>query len=268
VSTGRLAGAIALVTGAGSGIGRAIALRFAGEGADVAILDVNAAAAEKVAGEVRGRGARVVAVQGDVSVAGDVDRAVVSAVSALGGLTTLVNNAGIVVRSPLDHTLDADWAREIGVDLTGVFLCSRAAVPHLRGVANASIVSIASVAGMRGAVSPAYTAAKGGVIALTRQLAGELAPQGIRVNSISPGFIATPLNAAVRESGLEAALSARIPLQRWGTPDDVAAACVFLAAPEAAYVTGANLVVDGGLSSILDLGDAYRAFDAKRSEPR
>lgn len=261
---GRLAGQVALVTGGGSGIGRSITLRFADEGAALSILDVDAVSAAKVAEEVRAHGGLAAAISGDVSVAADVERATAETVRAFNRLTVVVNNAGIVVRSRLEDTSDADWARELAVDLTSVFLCSRAAAPYLETAGGGAIINIASVSGMRGAVSPAYTAAKGGVIALTRQLAGELASRSVRVNSVSPGFIATPLNASVRASGLEAALAQRIPLGRWGSPEDVAAACLFLASDDSRYVTGTNLVVDGGLSSFLDLGEAYRSFDAAR----
>jgi 3-oxoacyl-[acyl-carrier protein] reductase len=262
--TGRLGDHVALITGGGSGIGRVTALRFAAEGATVAIADIEAARADAVADEIRKAGGQASAVVADVSVAADVARMTQAVVSAWGRVTVLVNNAGIVVRSGLEATSDEAWARELAVDLGSVFLCCRSAVPAMRASGRGSMINIASVAGIMGAVSPAYTAAKGGVIALTRQLAGELAPSGIRVNSISPGFIATPLNAAVRAAGLDSVIGDRIPLGRWGEPEDVAGACVFLASDDAGYVTGTNLIVDGGLSSVLDLGEAYRSFDASR----
>lgn len=259
--SGTLRAKLAIVTGAGSGIGRAIAMRFAAEEAAVVVVDIDEQAAHKAAEDIRAAGGRALSVRADVSAAGDVE-AMTAAAERFAPISILVNNAGIVVRSPLERTSDEEWARELAVDLTSVFLCSRAVAPHMRKADGGSIINIASVAGVVGAVSPAYTAAKGGVIALSRQLAGELAPHRIRVNAVSPGFIATPLNAAVRAAGLEDALAARIPLGRWGRPDDVAAACLFLASDEARYVTATNLVVDGGLSGFLDLGDAYRSFDA------
>lgn len=267
MSGARLPGRVSLVTGAGSGIGRVTALRFAAEGSPVAVVDIDDQAAARVAEEIRAAGGRALAVRADVSVSAEVAAMTAAVVAGLGAIAILVNNAGIVVRSPLERTSDHDWARELAVDLTSVFLCSRAAAPHMRAGGGGAIVNIASVAGVVGAVSPAYTAAKGGVIALSRQLAGELAPDGIRVNAVSPGFIATPLNAAVRAAGLEPVLAERIPLRRWGTPDDVAAACLFLASDEARYVTATNLIVDGGLSGFLELGEAYRSFDASRARP-
>lgn len=255
---------IAVVTGAGSGIGRAIAMRFAAAEGAVAVVDIDEEAAQKTAEDIRASGGRALAVRADVSVADDVAAMTATVAERLGPISVLVNNAGIVVRSPLERTSDEEWARELAVDLTSVFLCSRAVAPPMRKAGGGSIINIASVAGVVGAVSPAYTAAKGGVIALSRQLAGELAPHRIRVNAVSPGFIATPLNSAVRAAGLEDALAARIPLRRWGRPEDVAAACLFLASDDARYVTATNLIVDGGLSGFLDLGDAYRSFDATR----
>ncbi len=263
----RLAGKISIVTGAGSGIGRAIALRFAGQGSAVAVVDLNVPTAEQVANEIRASGGKAFAVRADVSVSADVNAMVSEVVAHFGGVSVLVNCAGIVVRSSLEKTTDEEWSRELAVDLTSVFLCTRAAAPHMRG-AGGTIINIASVAGVVGSVSPAYTAAKGGVIALGRQLAGELAPDKIRVNTVSPGFTATPLNATVRAAGLEQVLAQQIPLRRWGTPEDVASACLFLASDDALYITAINLIVDGGLSGFRDLGAEYRAFDSSRSEAK
>ena len=261
----QLAGKVSIVTGGGSGIGRAIALRFAGEGSAVAIADLNLSAAEQVAAEIQAQGGKALAVRADVSSSADVNAMVAQVAGHFDVLSVLVNCAGIVVRSSLDKTTDEEWMRELAVDLTSVFLCTRAAAPRMRGTGGA-IINIASVAGVVGSVSPAYTAAKGGVIALGRQLAGELAPDRIRVNTVSPGFTATPLNATVRSAGLEQVLAQQIPLARWGTPDDVASACLFLASDEASYITAVNLIVDGGLSGFRDLGADYRAFDSNRAQ--
>lgn len=259
----RLASHAAIVTGAASGIGRVIALRFAQEGSAVAVADLNEAGATAVAQEIAGLGGKALAVRVDVSDAAAVAAMTRSVVEAFGRVSILVNCAGIVVRQPLELTSDEDWARELAVDLGSVFTCTRALAPHLRAAGGGSVINIASVAGMVGAVSAAYTAAKGGVIALSRQLAGELAPDRIRVNSVSPGFIKTPLSAKLRASGLEDAIAQHIPLRCWGTPEDVAGACAYLASDDARYVTGANLVVDGGLSGFLDLGAGYRSFDGR-----
>lgn len=254
-------GRVALVTGAGSGIGRAIALRLAAGGAAIVVADIDGAAAERVCREIRGGDGVATSCTADVSSSSDVTRLLETTASQWGRLDVLVNNAGIVVRGRAEDITDEEWTRMVAVDLTSVFLCSRGALPLLRAAGGGRIVNIASVAGLLGAVSAPYTAAKGGVIALTRQLAGEFADAGITVNCICPGFVATPLNAAVRADGLEEILAARIPLRRWGTPDDVAGLVAFLVGPDAGYITGASIPIDGGLSSFLDLGERYRTFD-------
>jgi NAD(P)-dependent dehydrogenase (short-subunit alcohol dehydrogenase family) len=261
-------GHVALVTGAGSGIGRAIARRLAAEGAGIIVADLDPATAEQVRGEIRDAGGSATACTADVSSSDDVARMFDAAASEWGRLDVLVNNAGIVVRGRAERITDQEWNRMVAVDLSSVFLCSRAALPLLRAAGAGRVVNIASVAGLVGAVSAPYTASKGGVIALTRQLAGEFADDGITVNCICPGFVATPLNATVRASGLEAILAARIPLRRWGTPEDVAGLVAFLVGPDAGYITGASIPIDGGLSSFLDLGEDYRSFDrASTSRP-
>jgi NAD(P)-dependent dehydrogenase (short-subunit alcohol dehydrogenase family) len=259
---------VAVVTGGGSGIGRAIARRLASEGATVMIADVSPAAAEKVATEIAASGGSAAIHVVDVASRAAVGELMAETAARLGRLDILVNNAGIVTRGSAEQTSEAEWRRMLDVDLSAVFFCSQAALPFLRAAGAGRIVNISSVAGLIGAVSPAYTAAKGGVIALTRQLAGEFAPHRITVNSVCPGFVATPLNAAVRESGLEEVLAARIPLGRWGQPEDVAGLVAFLAGPDASYITGVSIAIDGGLSSFLDLGDAYRDFDRVRGTQR
>jgi NAD(P)-dependent dehydrogenase (short-subunit alcohol dehydrogenase family) len=264
---GTLRQKVALVTGAGSGIGRAIARRLAADGAAIVVADIAGEAAERVAREIREAGGAAIAGVADVASSADVGRLVETTRARHGRLDALVNNAGIVVRGRAEDITEEEWSRMVAVDLTSVFLCSRAALPLLRAAGGGRIVNIASVAGLLGAVSAPYTAAKGGVIALTRQLAGEFAEAGITVNCICPGFVATPLNAAVRASGLEDVLAARIPLRRWGTPDDVAGLVAFLVGPDAGYITGAAIPLDGGLSSFLDLGERYRTFDRASSAP-
>ena len=238
---GLLDGQLALVTGAGSGIGRATALRMAEEGARVAVLDVDAARAARVGAEVDGP-----VLVADVADAEACTRAVQEAASALGGLTILFNNAGVGAAMPLHDYSDAQWARLVAVNLTGTFHGIRAAVPIMRE-GGGSIVNHASVSGIRPTrFEGPYSAAKAGVISLTMDAALEYAPS-IRVNCVSPGMIDTHLTAGVlAHDGLRAVVEEATPLRRVGTAEEVANVVVFLACPLASYVTGQNVVVDGG----------------------
>lgn len=232
-----------VVTGAAAGIGAAIARRAAAAGAQVAVVDIDEGGADAVAAEVGG-----VAVTADVAdpdaMAAGLDRAA----EALGGLTGLVNNAGVGNLKALHTYTDREWARLVGVNLTGTFNGLRAVVPHLRAAGGGTVVNIASVSGMwptRGEAP--YAAAKAGVISLTKSAALEYGPDGIRVNCVSPGFILTALTEmAVASDEIRAQMVAATPLGRLGSPEEVADAVVFLCSPLARYVTGHNLVVDGG----------------------
>ena len=240
---GLLDGRRAVVTGGGSGIGAATCTRFAAEGAAVAVLDLDAGAAEAVAAAVGG-----VAVEADVADGPALTAAFERAASSLGGLDTVVNNAGTGNVLPLHDYPDAEWDRLLRVNLTGVFNGTRAAVTHLRAAGPEwSIVNVSSLSGLRPTRGEApYSAAKAGVVALTMSAALEYGP-AIRVNCVSPGFIRTPLTElAAADDPTRAELEAATPLGRLGTADDVAATIAFLCSDLAAYVTGANLVVDGG----------------------
>jgi NAD(P)-dependent dehydrogenase (short-subunit alcohol dehydrogenase family) len=233
----------AVVTGGGSGIGAATCLRFAGEGARVAVLDVDAGSAEAVA-----RSAGGVAVVADVADGAALSAAFAQAASALGGLDTVVNNAGTGNAMPLHDYPDAEWDRLLAVNLTGVFNGTRAAVSLLRDAGRTgAIVNVSSLSGLRPTRGEApYSAAKAGVMALTMSAALEYGP-AIRVNCVSPGFIRTPLTElAMGDDATRAELEAGTPLGRVGTADEVAATIAFLCSDLAGYVTGANLVVDGG----------------------
>jgi NAD(P)-dependent dehydrogenase (short-subunit alcohol dehydrogenase family) len=244
---GLLEGRRTVVTGGGSGIGAATCRRFADEGSRVAVVDVDARAAEAVAGTVGG-----VALRADVADAAALTAAFERAASALGGLDTVVNNAGTGNVRPLHDYPDDEWDRLLRVNLTGVFNGTRAAVPHLRaGGRTGAIVNVSSLSGLRPTRGEApYSAAKAGVVALTMSAALEYGP-ALRVNCVSPGFIRTPLTEpAAADDATRAELEAGTPLGRLGTADEVAATIAFLCSDLAAYVTGANLVVDGGSALI------------------
>lgn len=237
---GRFDGRRVVVTGAGSGIGEAVARLMAREGATVTVLDRDRSAAERVATEIDGLTA--VADVADPAALGDAIR---TAAEEMGGLTDLVNNAGIGVAKPIAEVTDREWALMIGVNLTGTFNGIRAAAPLLgRG---GSIVNNASLTGLRPTRGEGpYSAAKAGVLALTRTAALELAPH-VRVNAVAPGMIETPLTEIVtRNPAWRRAAEAGTPAARIGTADEVAQVIAFLSSDAASYVTGETIVVDGG----------------------
>lgn len=228
----------AVVTGGARGIGRAVADRLAAGGARVAIVDADLAGVDP---------GDHLALAADVADAPALTAAVDEAAARLGGIAVLVTSAGIGTAKPLDRYRDDEWARLVGVNLTGVWYAMRAAVPHLRRARGASIVTIAGTTASRPTRGEApYAAAKAGVVALTKSAALELAP-AVRVNAVSPGYIATRLTrAVVEDESLRARVERRIPLGRIGTVEDVAGVVAFLCSPDAAYLTGQDIVVDGG----------------------
>jgi NAD(P)-dependent dehydrogenase (short-subunit alcohol dehydrogenase family) len=239
-----LSGKVALVTGAARGIGRAIALRLAAGGAAVAVADLDEAGARKVAGELGG--GRALALAGDVSVEREANALVDRTVAELGGLDVLVNNAGIWVIKPLEETTPDEWDRQQATNLRGVYLLCRRAIPALRR-GPGCIVNIASMAGFRFTVPHVgYAATKAGVIATTRDLAVELAPDRIRVNAVAPGPIDTQGLRRNLSEAEQKAFEARFLLGRIGRPEDIAEAVAFLASERASYITGATLPVTGG----------------------
>jgi len=239
--TGLLDGRLALVTGGGSGIGERIARGFAAEGARVIVADVNEAGARRVAGEI---GASATAERLDVT-----DRAAVDALAArVGPISILVKNAGIIRRGKLgEATARADWDATLAVNLDGPFIVTTAFRAQLVAT-KGSVINIGSIQSFVALPnSAAYTTSKGGVRMLTKALAIELSPLGVRVNAIGPGMIATPLNAKARENpDYMKSFAGRIPLGRLGEPADIAGAAIFLASDLARYVTGVTLPVDGG----------------------
>lgn len=238
---------VALVTGGGSGIGEAIAHHLAGEGYRVAIVDVALESAERVAASLRGAGRLALAVQGDISRSSDVHAAVERVERELGPVRHLVNNAGVVVQRMAVDLTDEEWARVVGVDLTGAFYMSREVARRLlaRGEQGA-IVNISSVlARVARPLNSAYCASKAGVEGLTRALALEFAPR-IRVNAVSPGHILTTLTRPMFTPPITAAFNARIPLGELGQPPWIASVVAFLLSEAARYITGQVVEVDGG----------------------
>ncbi len=247
-----LTGKVAIVTGAAQGIGRAIAERFARAGARVMIADVNDARGAEVAGEIAATGGEARFVHCDVALTADVDGLVDQTVGAFGGVDILVNNAAIASYKLLVDTSDDEWDRVIAVNLRGLFLAARRCIPLMQQRGGGSIINFASVhARTTSTANPAYIASKGAVVALTRTMALECAPANIRVNCILPGAIATPM--LLENWGDVPAehnpLTARIPLRRFGTPDEIARVAHFLASDDSSYMTGSDVLVDGGLSA-------------------
>jgi NAD(P)-dependent dehydrogenase (short-subunit alcohol dehydrogenase family) len=249
----RLQGRVALVTGAGHGIGRAIARRFAGEGAHVLVTDVDGEAARAVAEEIVGQGQAATSLTVDVSRGQDVTAMFRVVETAHGRLDVLVNNAGLNVRADFRHLSDADWVKIREVNLDGVVRVARDGFALLKASGRGSLINVASIMSHRGLRQlTAYSATKGAVSALTRGLAVEYAPFAIRVNALAPGFVETALTErALRNPMVAKALIDQTPLRRFGTVEDMANAALFFASDESAFVTGAELAVDGGMSAAL-----------------
>ena len=248
----RLENKKAIVTGGAGGIGRATSLAFAAEGASVAVVDLNAEAAEAVAEEIRSAGGTAVAIAADVSSEDDIVRVVETANETLGGIDVVFNNAGIIRRTTAVETTVEEWDRVFGVNVRAIFLMCKHVVPIMKANGGGSIVNTGSGWGLKGggqAIS--YCASKGAVVNMTRALAIDHGPDGIRVNSVNPGDVDTGmLRDEARQLGQDQtgflAEAAERPLNRMGQPSEIAAAVVWLASDEASYVTGSALVVDGG----------------------
>ena len=251
----RLEGKVALITGGGSGIGRASALRFAAEGASIVASDLSEASAVETVAAVREAGGEATAVAGDVVSSDDAKAMVQAAIDAYGKLDVLVNSAGVSGRvEGVSH--EEVWDKVMDVNLKGTYLVSWHAVPEMEAAGGGSIINLASImalvgypVGMGGGFNP-YNASKGGVLQFTRNLAIDLARKNIRVNCICPGYVETNMTRRLTENPESyEALKGRHPMGRLGQPDDIANAALFLASDEAAFVTGAPLIVDGGYTA-------------------
>ena len=247
----RLAGKIAVVTGAGIGIGQAIAQRFAAEGAHVWVTDINGETADETVRSIKTSGGQATAMRVDVSKGQDLTALVRSVDAAHGRADVLVNNAGILVRGEVRTLSDADWTKLRDVNIDGVLRLSRDALPLLRKSSAGSIINISSIMAHRG-LRPlaAYTMTKGAVTALTKGLAVEYAPFNVRVNTIAPGYIETAITERMlRLPQARDMLVGKTPMGRLGTPEDLTGAAVFFASDDSRYCTGSELIVDGGMAA-------------------
>ena len=239
---------VAIVTGGGRGIGRAIALKLAGAGATVVVSDILEREAEAVAGEIKSAGGQSLVCLADVSSSSDVTRLAEATMKDYGRIDILINNAGIARDQILVRMPEEDWDKVLAVDLKSVFLCSKAVMRPMLKARWGRIVSLSSIAGVMGNPGQAnYASAKAGIIGFTRTLAKEVGSHGITVNAVTPGFIDTDMTRQMDQKRLQE-IKKLIPLNRFGTPQDVAEVVAFLASEEAGYVTGQVLGVNGGMA--------------------
>ena len=243
----RFDGKVALVTGGASGIGRAVAMRLASEGADVAVADVDEVGGRQTCRSVEDSDGRALFVCADVTRATDAERMVAEAVGAFGRLDVLFPGAGIGAGGTVLDTDEKAWDRVVGLDLKGVFLACKYAIRAMLQSGGGAIVTVSSIGGMQGKAGAAFAAAKAGVVNLTRSMAVAHARQGVRANCVCPGWVHTAINDRVlRDPERKAQIADRHPMGRLGSPDEIAAAVAFLASDEASWITGAVLPVDGG----------------------
>lgn len=242
-------GKVAIVTGSGRGIGKAIAMKLAENGATLVINDVgDSAPAEQTAAEIKNLNRQVTVIMADVSSSADVTRMVETAIATYGKVDILVNNAGITRDQLTMKMTDEEWDKVLAIDLKSVFLCTRAVLRPMLKQRSGRIISMSSVVGIIGNAGQAnYAAAKAGIIGFTKTIAKEVASRGITVNAVAPGFIDTPMTQVLPEERKQA-LMANIPLGYLGTPRDIAETVAFLASEEARYITGQVIGVDGGIS--------------------
>jgi NAD(P)-dependent dehydrogenase (short-subunit alcohol dehydrogenase family) len=250
----RLEDKVSIITGAGGGMGRVAALRFAAEGSRVVVADVSRAGAEETVRLVRAAGGEATAIAADVSVEADAKAMADVAIATYGRIEVLYNNAGVMPEadhSVVDTPVEA-WDQVMAVNVRGVYLACKHAIPHMVERHSGSIINVSSFVAILGCSVPqdAYTASKGAVLALTRSLAVQFAPQGVRTNAILPGPVETPLlmDWLLKDEAAKNLRLARNPTGRFGKPDEVVALAVYLASDESAWTNGASLVIDGGIS--------------------
>lgn len=250
----RLKGKVALITGAGMGMGRECALLFAEEGARVVVADIDAKAAAETVSAVEAQGGQALAVAGDVAVEADVERMIAEGVKRFGALHVLHNNAGVLWKDRDRSVLETDekwWDRVMGINLKSVFWVAKYGIPHLQRAGGGSIILMGSVSALVGftRAQDAYTAAKGALISLGKSLAIQFAKDNVRCNVIHPGIVDTPLQAPYLTAEIRKELEAGIPLGRIAKPREIAYVALFLASEESSFMTGAELVVDGGFTA-------------------
>jgi 2-dehydro-3-deoxy-D-gluconate 5-dehydrogenase len=244
-----LTGRVALVTGGNGGIGRAIALGFAEAGASVAILGRNATKNKKVLAEIEKIGARAIAIEADVTDRAQIEPSVSRVAKELGSVDILVNNAGIGLIKPSLEIPIEEWEQVLAINLTACFLMSQAAGRLMAKRKMGKIINISSIYGLFGnAVAPSYSATKGALINLTKSMAIELAPVNVQVNAIVPGYFHTELTDRFKDQPFYDELIRRVPAGRWGEPEELAGAAIFLASGASNFITGTSVVVDGGYS--------------------
>jgi len=250
-SGGRLEGKVAVVTGSGRGIGRAIALALGSEGASLALVARDADALRRVAGEARGLGADAEAFPCDVTSEAEVEGLRKGVVERFGRVDIVVNNAGINIRKPISEFPTEEWRRVIDTNLVAPFLVSRALLPHMRGRGYGRIINTTStMSHVATANRTAYAASKAGLLGFTRALAVELASEGITVNGISPGWFETELTKPIwGDPDSNQALVSKIPLGRWGKVEDIGKLAAYLCTEEAGYITGTDILIDGGYTT-------------------
>jgi 3-oxoacyl-[acyl-carrier protein] reductase len=247
-STMRLSNKVAIITGAGRGIGRASAVLFAREGARVVVADINKAAADEVVTEIRTMDREALAIQVDVTNAESVASLVDATITWAGRVDVLLNNAGITRDARLVKMTEDQWEAVIDVNLKGVWLCGRAVAPHMINQGSGSIINVSSIVGRRGNFGQSnYAATKAGVIAMAQTWARELGPAGIRANAVAPGFILTEMTSTIPEK-VTNGIQEQTPLRRFGTPEELANVYLFLASDESSFITGTVIGVDGGLN--------------------
>jgi 3-oxoacyl-[acyl-carrier protein] reductase len=243
----KLAGKVALVTGAAQGIGKAVALLLARNGAEIIVSDINLEKAEETAKEVQALGRKALAIKVDVAKLDDVEKMVGAILARFGQVDILVNNAGIARDKLILRMTEEDWDAVLNINLKGTFNCTKAVVRHMSKQRSGKIVNIASVVGEMGNAGQGnYAASKAGVIGFTKTIAREFAQRGINVNAIAPGYIETPMTDALPDKAKEE-LKRLIPMDRLGKPEDVAEAVLFLVSEASSYITGQVLNVNGGI---------------------